>query len=159
MVPDSVRLNFSTARVGIVDPSRFSLQITRSVLFGYGFRDLFEYSSAPMALARLKMAPVDLVVCDPYPNVSENLNALAALRDPRYGDTAFAPIIVTTASVSLELMQAARQAKVDCVLAKPFSATALLERILWAAKRPGMRDVDQPPPVQAAIEMGVIEIW
>ncbi len=159
MIPDSVRLNFSTARVGIVDPSKFSLQITRSVVFGFGFREIFEYSSAPMALARLKMAPVDLVVCDPYPKVTENLQALAALRDPRYGDTAFAPIIVVTGSVSLELMQAARQAQVDCVLAKPFSAAALLERILWAAKRPGMRDAETPQPVHAAVETGVIEIW
>lgn len=159
MTPDSVRLNFSTARVGIIDPSKFSVQIAHSVLFGFGFRDIFEYSSAAMALARLKMAPVDLVVCDPYPNVSENLQALAALRDTRYGDTAFAPIIVTTGSVSLELMEAARLARVDCVLAKPFSATALLERILWAAKRPGMREIDTPLAVHAAVDSGVIEIW
>ena len=113
-----------------------------------------------MAKARLKVLPVDLILCNPYPDLQGNFKALSELRDPRFGETAFAAIIAMTGSVSLELMHAAREARVDCVLAKPFSASALLDRIVWAAKRPGMREPLPPPQaVLASAEIGVIEIW
>jgi CheY-like chemotaxis protein len=158
MIPETARLNFASSRVGVMESSAFSLQIARSVLFGFGFRDIYEFDSAGAALARLKMLPVDLLICDPYPDIAGNLQALAQLRNPRYGETAHAPTMVVTGSVSLELMQAARQAQVDCVLAKPYSAAALLERILWAAKRPGLREV-QPSRSVPIDDAGVIEIW
>lgn len=157
MTPDA-RFNFSTTRVAVIDASKFSAQIVRGILYGFGFREILELSSAAMAVARLRMLPTDLIICDPYPDVRANLQALTQLRDPRYGETAFAPVVVVTGSVSLELMEAAREAQIDCVLAKPFSANALLERILWAAKRPSLRDTS-PSAVHANVESGVIEIW
>ncbi len=156
---DDLRFNFAGARVAVLDRSKFSFRILKGALAGFGFRHMIGFESADEALSKLAVMPADLVFCDPYPDTSKVLAAVRTLREPRFGETSIAPIVVTTPHVILDVVKASRDAGVDFIVAKPFSASTLLDRIVWAAKRPGRRDAVTQATALAATSGGSVEIW
>lgn len=158
---EDTRFNFTHARAAIIDASRFSYSITRLMLSGFGFREITGYASVEAAVAKMAMAPADLVVCDPFPRLDESFALLQRLREPRFGETAMAPIIITTATVGADVVEGARTCQADFVVAKPFSAQTLLERIIWAANHLSRSDHYGNPPVALAAHANdqVVELW
>lgn len=158
---EDVKFNFAMARVAIIDPSRFAYFMMRGVLSGFGFRDITGFESAQAAVARLVMAPADLVLCDPFPEVEATFALLRKLREPRFGETALAPILIVTGGVGIDIVQGAKACQADFVIAKPYSANILLERIIWAANKLSRQDSMARPFVEMSSnnDADVVELW
>lgn len=158
---EDAKYNFALARAAIVDASTFGYRIARGVLASFGFRDVAGFSSARQAVAKLALMPVDLVLCDPFPSVDESYAMLQRLRDPRFGETSLAPIIIMTGKVSVDIVEGAKACQADFVIAKPYSPQTLLERIVWAANQIGRRESGALPQVQlaSAESLDVVELW
>ncbi len=158
---EDAKFNFTHARAAIIDASRFSYSITRMMLMGFGFRDITGYASVEAAVAKMVFMPADLVVCDPYPQVDASFALLRRLREPRFGETALAPIIIATGSVGVDIVEGAKACQANYVVAKPFSAQTLLERILWSASQLSRQDHYGQPQVALASHAAeeVVELW
>lgn len=151
------KFNFSTVRVGALDSSKFAFHMLRNILAGYGFRNIAAFDTPEEAVAKLAITPIDLLFLDPIGRHQSVFQAVSTLREPRFGETSIAPFVAITAEVSLEVMKSARESGIDFVIAKPFSPVTLLERITWAAKRPGRRDVLTATSVTSTA--GSVELW
>ncbi|MBY0564106.1 MAG: response regulator [Hyphomonadaceae bacterium] len=152
------KFNFSGVRVGVLESSKFAFHMLRNVLAGYGFRSIAAFDTPAEALSKLAIMPVDVFFIDPIGRHRAVFAAARTLREPRFGETSIAPFAVITTEVSLDVMKLARESGVDAVIAKPFSPNALLERILWAAKRPGRRDALAPTALEP-LAGGSVEVW
>ncbi len=161
MCVEDAKFNFALARAAIVDASNFGYRIARDVLSSFGFRDITGFESANQAVAKLALMPVDLVLCDPFPKVEESYAMLRRLREPRFGETSLAPIIIMTGSVSIDIVEGAKACRADYVIAKPYSPQTLLERIIWAANHVGRRDAPTAPHVELATAESheIVELW
>lgn len=156
----SERNDFSTARVAVLESSKFAFQLTRSMLAGFGFRQIIGFETATEAMEKLAILSVDLFLCDPHPSTDESFAALRTLRESRFGETAIAPMIIVTSNVGIDVMMAAKECQADFVIAKPFSPQVLLERIIWSAKRPERRDALTKPSVLISASGGnEVELW
>lgn len=153
----ATKFNFSTVRVGALETSKFAFHMLRNILAGYGFRSIAAFDTPEEAVSKLVITPIDILFFDPMGRHHSVFAAIRSLREPRFGETSIAPFVAITAEVSLEVMKSARESGVDFVIAKPFSPTTLLERIMWAAKRPGRRDALAATSVSTTA--GSVELW
>lgn len=156
----AIKFNFEAARVAILDANKFSLRVSRTILAGFGFRQIVGFETPEEAGEKLQITAADLFLCDPFPAVEQTFALLRALRSPGYGETSMSPIIVTTARVGIDILKSAKECRVDFVVAKPFSPQVLLDRVIWSAKQPGRRNVlSQSNALISSTGKTEVELW
>lgn len=160
MSADALIYNFRAARVAVLENSKFSFSIVRTMLAGFGFHEIKSYSSPEDAAEGLLFAPADIFLCDPFPAGRRTFDMLGSLREPRYGEVSMSPVLVVTANVNIDLVKSAQNSKVDFVVAKPFSARVLLDRIIWCARKDERRNsLTLPSVLVSGAEEGEVELW
>lgn len=122
----------------IVDDNDFILKLIARVLRVFGAETIGSVKDAETAFDALRLQNYDLVICD---YLMTPMNGLDFTRKIRRGESNAAPeipIIMLTAHTELENVFQMRDAGVDELLAKPVSASAMLNRIVWAfeSRRP-----------------------
>lgn len=150
-------INLTGAVTMVVDDSSFSAEITTSALLGFGIRTRHSCRSAPEAMALLAEVEVDLLVVDCEMPGMDGFELVQWLR--RTGPpNAFVPVIMTAAHIRRSMVNKARNCGANFIVTKPFSASSLLERIVWVARDsrpflevgdyfgPDRRFRDTPPP-------------
>ena len=126
-------INLTGAVTMVVDDSAFSAEITTGALLGFGIRTRHSCRSAPEAMAVLGEAEVDLLVVDCEMPGMDGFELVQWLR--RSGPpNAFVPVIMTAAHIRRSMVNKARNCGANYIVTKPFSATSLLERIVWVAR-------------------------
>lgn len=126
-------INLTGAVTMVVDDSSFSAEITTSALLGFGIRTRHSCRSAPEAMAILQEGEVDLLVVDCEMPGMDGFEMVQWLR--RSGPpNAFVPVIMTAAHIRRSMVNKARNCGANYIVTKPFSASSLLERIVWVAR-------------------------
>lgn len=126
-------INLTGAVTMVVDDSSFSAEITTSALLGFGIRTKHSCRSAPEAMAIMGEAEIDLLVVDCEMPGMDGFELVQWLR--RSGPpNAFVPVIMTAAHIRRSMVNKARNCGANFIVTKPFSASSLLERIVWVAR-------------------------
>ena len=130
---ESAIINLTGAVTMVVDDSAFAADITSSALLGFGIKTRYSMRSAGEAIEILREAEVDLLVVDCEMPGMDGFELVHWLR--RSGPpNAFVPVIMTAGHIRRSMVAKARDCGANFILAKPFSAASLLERIVWVAR-------------------------
>lgn len=149
---------FQEAGVLIVDENTGFMDLTAQILLGFGFRKL-ERRGLKEAETRAGFDP-DLIIVDPFPDLDAGLRLIEDHRRKQTAGSPPAVVIVLTGHTPRPLIEKARRVGADYIVAKPFSANTLLDRILWstssvfanvASGELGDDDTDDPP-LRASIQ-------
>jgi CheY-like chemotaxis protein len=131
---DSAVINLTGAVTMIVDDSPFALDLTTQALMGFGIRARHACRSAAEAMEILKDQNIDLLVVDCEMPGIDGFELVRWLRRSGLDPNAFVPVIMTAAHIRKARVAEARDCGANFVITKPFSATTLLERIVWVAR-------------------------
>ncbi len=131
---DSAVFNLTGAIVMVVDDSPFSLDVTTQALQGFGIRVKYAVKSATEARDILTVHPVDLLVIDCEMAGANGHELVHWLRRSGLEPNAYIPILMTASHVRRSRVAEVRDCGANLLVTKPFSAAAVLERILWVAR-------------------------
>lgn len=147
--------NLTKAVVMVVDDEPFSLRLTTQMLLGFGVRTRYACESADEAMTMLKAHPVDLVIVDAEMPGRDGYDLVRWLR--RSGlDNAWSPALLVSGHTPESKVAKARDCGANFIVARPLTATLLLDRILWVAKdiRPMLEAGDYAGPDRRHRELG-----
>lgn|GEM_PF-3123362 len=134
---ERLKFNFDKAHAVLIDSNMLSHEVMAGILGGFGFRQLHRFANIGHSQDFLKSSPVELVFVDPYRYGEAGLDFIRWARtEPSY---ARSPIIVVTGHAFLRAVTEARDAGADYVIAKPYSPSVLLERLIWVAEQDGRK--------------------
>lgn len=131
---DSAVINLTGAVTMIVDDSPFALDLTAQALLGFGIRTRHACRNAADAMEILKDQNIDLLVVDCEMPGIDGFELVRWLRRSGLEPNAFVPVIMTAAHIPRTRVAEARDCGANFVITKPFSASTLLERIVWVAR-------------------------
>lgn len=131
---DSAVINLSGAVTMVVDDSAFALDLTSQALMGFGIRPKHTCLGAAEAMEILKEQNIDLLVVDCEMPGIDGFELVRWLRRSGLDPNAFVPVIMTAAHIRRPRVSDARDCGASFIITKPFSATTLLERIVWVAR-------------------------
>jgi CheY-like chemotaxis protein len=155
---ESAIFNLAGAVTMVVDDSSFSLDLTCNALLGFGIQTRYACHGALEAMDILQDQNVDLILVDCDMPGMDGIELVRWLRRSDLDPNAYAPVIMTAGHLNRGRLNAARDCGANFVITKPFSATTLLERVIWVArdgrpflevgdyKGPDRRFRDMPPP-------------
>jgi len=127
---ESAVFNFAGAVTMVIDDSPFALELTAQAVLGFGIK----VRHAAEAIAVLRDHPVDLILVDCEMPGMSGYEFVRWLRRSGLEPNAFAPVIMTAAHVRRSKVSEARDCGANFLITKPFSASVLLERIVWVAR-------------------------
>ena len=130
---ESAVINLTSATTMVVDDSAFGLDLTCQALRGFGIRTSYTCQSAAEAMEILVDHPIDLLVVDCEMPSVDGYELVRWLRRSTKTN-ALAPVIMTAAHMRRSKITEARDCGANFVVTKPFSASTLLERIVWVAR-------------------------
>lgn len=131
---DSAVINLSEAVTMIVDDSAFALDLTAQALLGFGIRTRHACRDAAEAMEILQDQNIDLLVVDCEMPGIDGFELVRWLRRSGLEPNAFVPVIMTAAHIRRSRVAEARDCGANFIVTKPFSATTLLERIVWVSR-------------------------
>lgn len=131
---DSGVINLNGAVTMVVDDSAFALDLTSKLLTGFGIRTRHACRGAAEAMEILKEQNIDLLVVDCEMPGIDGFELVRWLRRSGLEPNAFVPVIMTAAHIRRRRLTKARDCGASFIITKPFSATTLLERIVWVAR-------------------------
>ncbi len=134
-----VSFNFAKASVLAIDANLMCLDVLHGILGGFGFRKIYRTTELEGARKLVLTQGVDLVLIDPYPYGDDAYDFMRWFRTERGGLHASSPVLIVTGHANMPLIKSTLDCGADFVVAKPFSTSALLERILWVAQHESRR--------------------
>lgn len=145
---DSAVFNLTGAIVMVIDDSPFSMEVTLQALQGFGMRVKYALRSAAEAKDILSVHPIDLLVVDCEMAGTNGHELVRWLRHSGLEPNAYVPILMTASHVRRSRVAETRDCGANFLVTKPFSAGAVLERVLWVARdnRPFLQAGDYSGP-------------
>jgi two-component system, chemotaxis family, chemotaxis protein CheY len=125
-----VRIDFKRLRFLTIDDNAHMRKIVRTLLHGFGARDVYEVEDGATALEAFNHYLPDIVVADWAMPIFDGIELTRLIRQANTNANPFAPIIMLTGHTEMSRVTAARDAGVTEFLAKPISAKSLYQRIL-----------------------------
>jgi CheY-like chemotaxis protein len=123
-------------RAFIVDDNENMRSLLRKLLTAIDMRMLFEYSDGQAALADLPLVHPDLILTDLSMAPMDGVAFAQAVRRNPDPHVSVLPIIMVTGHTERRRVEAARDAGINELLAKPVTAANLLHRIEEIILRP-----------------------
>ena len=123
--------DFSRLQILVVEDSTFMQQVLRELLKSIGV-PATNIEIAPdgrSAVTAMHSDVPDVIICDWQLRGMSGLDLIRKLRDPNAGPNAYIPIILCTAFTGRERIEAARDAGVHEILAKPLKAEDMYARL------------------------------
>jgi two-component system, chemotaxis family, chemotaxis protein CheY len=124
-----VRIDFSRLRFLVIEDSAHMRRILRTLLHGFGSRDVYDAEDGASGLEAFLHHSPDIVITDWVMPVFDGLELTSMLRQPGANPNPFVPIIMLTGHTQRSRVIQARDAGVTEFLAKPVSAKALYQRV------------------------------
>ena len=131
---DSAIFNLDSAVTMVVDDSAFALELTTQALLGFGIKTRYVCHSAAEAMSILQDSDIDLLVVDADMPGTSGYELVRWLRRANLEPNSFVPVILMAPHVRRKNLDEARNCGANFLVTKPFSATTLLERVIWVAR-------------------------
>jgi two-component system, chemotaxis family, chemotaxis protein CheY len=125
-------------KILLVDDSPHIRTLLAEILRAIGIQHLFSAGDGSEALHLLRSQPVDLVITDLAMAPMDGVELTRLIRQSPDSANPMLPIVMITGHTTLNRLQAARDAGVNEMLAKPLTARGVLDRL--------KRVIEQPRP-------------
>jgi CheY-like chemotaxis protein len=123
------RIDFSRVRFLVIDDNAHMRHIVRTILHGFGAREITEAEDGAAGLEAFTQNRPDIVITDWEMPIFTGLELTQMIRQPGANINPYVPIILLAAHTEIKRVMAARDAGITEFLAKPISAKALYLRI------------------------------
>ncbi len=131
-----IRIDFNRLRFLVIDDNAHMRRIVRTLLHGFGARDVFEAEDGASGLEAFTHHMPDIVITDWAMPIFDGLELAQMIRQPGANSNPYVPLIMLTGHSEKKRVFAARDAGVTEFMAKPISANALYQRILNIVANP-----------------------
>src|ERR1700740_1570887 len=131
-----IRIDFHRLRFVVIDDNAHMRRIVRTLLHGFGAREVYEAADGATGLEAFTHFAPDIVIADWAMPIFDGLELTQMIRQPGANGNPYVPIIMLTGHSEKRRVTMARDAGVTEFLAKPISANALYERILSVVTNP-----------------------
>ncbi|MBF0251535.1 MAG: response regulator [Alphaproteobacteria bacterium] len=128
--------DLSHLRVLVADPNKHMRHLLRNVLRSLGVRDIAEIAEGDSAYQHVLSGETDLILCESRMKHLDGFEFTKMVRTSRESTDQTVPIIMVTASTSLEAVAQARDCGVTEFLAKPVSVKRIYECIAQIIENP-----------------------
>jgi two-component system, chemotaxis family, chemotaxis protein CheY len=131
-----VRIDFNRLRFLVIDDNAHMRRILRTLLHGFGAREVYEAEDGAAGLEAFTHYLPDIVLADWVMPIFDGLELTQMIRQPGANANPYVPIIMLTGHSEKQRVMDARDAGITEFLAKPISAKALYERVLNVVANP-----------------------
>ena len=131
-----VRIDFNKLRFLVIDDNAHMRRILRTLLHGFGARDVYEAEDGAAGLEAFTHYMPDIVITDWAMPIFDGLELTQMIRQPGANSNPYVPIIMLTGHSEKKRVMLARDAGVTEFMAKPISAKSLYQRILNVVANP-----------------------
>ena len=131
-----IRIDFNRLRFLVIDDNAHMRRILRTLLHGFGAREVYEAEDGAAGLEAFTHNIPDIVITDWAMPIFDGLELTQMIRQPGANANPFVPIIMLTGHSEKKRVVAARDCGVTEFLAKPISANLLYQRILSVVVNP-----------------------
>ena len=131
-----VRIDFNRLRFLVIDDNAHMRRILRTLLHGFGAREVYEAEDGATGLEAFNHFIPDIIITDWAMPIFDGLELAQMIRQPESKGNPYAPIIMLTGHSEKRRVTVARDAGVTEFLAKPISAKGLYQRILNVVANP-----------------------
>ncbi len=131
-----VRIDFNRLRFLIIDDNAHMRRIVRTLLNGFGSREIYEAEDGPSGLEAFTQYGPEIIITDWVMPGLDGLELTRMMRQPDAHGNAYVSIIMLTGHSEKARVTAARDAGVTEFLAKPISAKGLYQRIVNVVVNP-----------------------
>ena len=130
------RVDFNRLRFLIVDDNLHMRRILRTLLHGFGSRDVYEAEDGAAGLEAFTSHSPDIVIADWSMPIFDGVELTRMIRQPESSSNPYVPIILVTGYAEKRKVLEARDAGVTEFLVKPISAKGLYQRVLSIVVNP-----------------------
>jgi two-component system chemotaxis response regulator CheY len=131
-----VRIDFNRLRFLVIDDNAHMRRILRTLLHGFGAREVYEAEDGATGLEAFNHFVPDIVITDWAMPIFDGLELAQMIRQPGANSNPYVAIIMLTGHSEKKRVTTARDAGVTEFLAKPISAKGLYERIVNVVVNP-----------------------
>jgi two-component system, chemotaxis family, chemotaxis protein CheY len=131
-----IRIDFNKLRFLVIDDNAHMRRILRTLLHGFGARDVYEAEDGAAGLEAFTHNAPDIVLADWEMPIFDGLELAQMIRQPGANGNPYVPIIMLSGHSERARVVAARDAGITEFMAKPISAKALYHRILNVVANP-----------------------
>ena len=125
-----VRIEFNRLRFLIVDDNAHMRRIVRTLLHGFGTREVYEAEDGAGGLEAFTHYSPDIVICDWAMPIFDGLELAQMIRQPDGGTNPYVPIIMLTGHSEKKRVVAARDAGISATVCGEMAGDALVAPIL-----------------------------
>jgi two-component system, chemotaxis family, chemotaxis protein CheY len=130
------RIDFNRLRFLIIDDNAHMRRILRTLLHGFGAREVYEAEDGATGLEAFTHYSPDIIVADWAMPIFDGLELTQMIRQPGANSNPYVPIIMLTGHSEKKRVTDARDAGITEFMAKPISAKSLYQRILNVVANP-----------------------
>jgi two-component system chemotaxis response regulator CheY len=131
-----IRIDFNRLRFLVVDDNAHMRRIMRTLLHGFGARDVYEAEDGAAGLEAFTHYVPDIVITDWAMPIFDGLEFTQMIHQPSANSNAYVGVIMLTGHSEKKRVTDARDARVTEFLAKPISAKGLYQRIVNVVANP-----------------------
>jgi CheY-like chemotaxis protein len=131
-----VRIDFNRLRFLVIDDNAHMRRILRTLLHGFGAREVYEAEDGGAGLESFTHYIPDIIITDWAMPIFDGLELAQMIRQPGANANPYVAIIMLTGHSEKRRVTAARDAGITEFLAKPISAKGLYERIVNVVANP-----------------------
>ena len=131
-----VRIEFNRLRFLVIDDNAHMRRILRTLLHGFGAREVYEAEDGAAGLESFTHYIPDIIITDWAMPIFDGLELTQMVRQPGANSNPYVSIIMLTGHSEKKRVMSARDAGVTEFLAKPITAQNLIARITEVVERP-----------------------
>jgi CheY-like chemotaxis protein len=131
-----VRIDFNRLRFLVVDDNAHMRRIVRTLLHGFGAREVYEAEDGTNGLESFSQYSPDIVITDWIMPALDGLEMVRRIRQSERSVNPYVPIIMLSGHSEKRRIMDARDAGVTEFMAKPISAKMLYQRVLNVVANP-----------------------
>ena len=128
--------SFESVAALIVEDNRHMRVLLRSLLQALGIKTIYEASDGAVALVQLRERRPDLILADLSMKPVDGIEFILHVRNSPDSPNPFVPIVMVTGHTEKARVEAARDAGVTELLAKPITVQSLCQRLIEVVDRP-----------------------
>lgn len=132
----NLEINLNNLTVLIADENDGARRILNELLHAMGARDIHAVATLPLAEQFIKSEPIDIFVCDMHLGDDKGAELVKTLRGIEGHRNGKIPILLTCSHIRQQELRASRDCGANMLLAKPYSVSALYDRLAWIAHKP-----------------------
>jgi two-component system chemotaxis response regulator CheY len=131
-----IRIDFNRLRFLVIDDNVHMRRILRTLLHGFGAREVHEADDGASGLEAFTNYSPDIILADWAMPIFDGIELTEMIRQPGGNANPYVPIIMLTGHSDRPRVMAARDAGVTEIMVKPISANALYQRVLNVVANP-----------------------